>query len=409
MKIDRDIERAITGGGSPGVAAPLPPGLHYVSDQVPGYTRRLIRGHFAYFDLDGKRIKNASETSRINALAIPPAYTDVWICADPGGHLQATGRDARGRKQYRYHPRWRELRDATKYDRMLAFGAALPRIRARVTRDLAKPGIAREKVLATVVRLLDTTLIRVGNVEYSRENRSYGLTTLRKRHLEVRAGRIRFRFRGKSGLEHDVIVSDPRVLRVVRRCMDLPGQELFQYLAEDGTRHAVSSSDINDYLREASGSDFTAKDYRTWAGSVFALARLAVLEWESVTQARHHIVETIKAVSTLLRNTPAVCRKCYVHPSILTAFEMQQIGRVVCASGAALRSENRKGIAADGKAQKGPLSSAARKVRIARSSRALVDAVSGGRRIELAGKAFKRGLRVPEVQFLTFLEQVGRA
>lgn len=328
MKIDRQLAGQHSGGGSPVASASLPSGLRYVDDQQPGYTRRKLSNGFAYFDLNGKRIRDASEIARINALAIPPAYEDVWICPDAHGHLQATGRDARGRKQYRYHPRWRESRDATKYDRMLAFGAALPRIRANVRRDLARPGIPRNKVLATVVRLLDTTLIRVGSAEYARENRSYGLTTLRKRHLEVRAGRIRFRFRGKSGIEHDVTVSDPRVLRVVRRCMDLPGQGLFQYLDDDGERHAVSSSDINDYLRDISGSDFTAKDYRTWAGSVFALARLADIQWESVTEARKHVVATIKAVSGLLRNTPAVCRKCYVHPAIVTAFETQQLGQV---------------------------------------------------------------------------------
>jgi DNA topoisomerase-1 len=209
---------------------------------------------------------------------------------------------------------------------MLAFGAALPRIRARVTRDLRKPGIPREKVLATVVRLLDTTLIRIGSPEYARENRSYGLTTLRKRHLDVRAAQIHFKFRGKSGIEHDVTVTDPRVARVVRRCMDLPGHDLFQYLDDDQQRHIVSSADINEYLREISGSDFTAKDYRTWAGSVFALAGLARLEWETLTEARRHIAATIKAVSGMLRNTPAVCRKCYVHPAIVSAFEAGDLG-----------------------------------------------------------------------------------
>ena len=333
MKIDRSLNGAdATAGGSPVGSAPtapaVPPGLRYVDDQRPGYTRRLIGNRFAYFDTKGTRIRNTAVTARIDALAIPPAYTDVWICPSADGHIQATGRDARGRKQYRYHPHWRESRDADKYGRMLAFGAALPRIRARITRDLAKPGIPRDKVLATVVRLLDTTLIRVGSAEYAQDNHSYGLTTLRKRHLEVRAGRIRFRFRGKSGIEHDVTVDDPRVLRVVRKCMDLPGQDLFKYVDDDGEPHGVSSSDINDYLREISGSDFTAKDYRTWAGSVFALARLADLEWASVTEARRHIVDTIKAVSGMLRNTPAVCRKCYVHPAIVTAFETQQIGHV---------------------------------------------------------------------------------
>jgi DNA topoisomerase-1 len=323
MKVDRPLP---AGGGSAEPRAEVPPGLRYVDDTRPGYTRRTLDGKFAYFNTEGKRIRDAATIARINALVIPPAYVDVWICPDPRGHLQATGRDARGRKQYRYHPRWRETRDATKYERMLAFGAALPRIRARVVRDLRKPGIPREKVLATVVRLLDTTLIRIGSPEYARENRSYGLTTLRKRHLDVHAAQIHFRFRGKSGIEHDVTVTDPRVARVVRRCMDLPGHDLFQYLDDDQQRHVVSSADINEYLREISGSDFTAKDYRTWAGSVFALAGLARLEWETVTEARRHIAATIKAVSGLLRNTPAVCRKCYVHPAIVSAFEAGVLG-----------------------------------------------------------------------------------
>jgi DNA topoisomerase I len=303
----------------------LPPGLRYVDDSRRGYTREWIDGAFAYFNTQGKRIGDDGEIRRINALAIPPAYVDVWICPDSRGHLQATGRDARGRKQYRYHPQWRETRDATKYERMLAFGAVLPKLRARVARDLSLDGMPRDKVLATVVRLLDTTLIRVGSEEYARENRSYGLTTLRKRHLKVSADTLRFRFRGKSGIEHDVAVSDARVARIVKRCMDLPGQDLFQYLDADGERHAVSSSDINDYLHEITGAEFTAKDYRTWAGSVFALAALRRLRWETVSEARKHIVGTVKEVSQLLRNTPAVCRKCYVHPAVIEAFEAGEL------------------------------------------------------------------------------------
>jgi DNA topoisomerase I len=310
----------------------LPPGLHYVDDARRGYTRQWIDGAFAFFNTQGKRISDEAEIRRINALAIPPAYADVWICPDARGHLQATGRDARGRKQYRYHPQWRETRDANKYERMLAFGAVLPKLRARVARDLALDGMPRDKVLATVVRLLDTTLIRVGSEEYARENRSYGLTTLRKRHLKVSANTLRFKFRGKSGIEHDVAVSDRRVARIVKRCMDLPGQDLFQYLDADGERHAVSSSDINDYLHEITGADFTAKDYRTWAGSVFALAALRRLKWETVTEARKHIVGTIKDVSQLLRNTPAVCRKCYVHPAVIEAFEAGELAEAMPAS-----------------------------------------------------------------------------
>ncbi|CAD6530619.1 hypothetical protein LMG27952_02458 [Paraburkholderia hiiakae] len=318
----------------------LPPGLRYVDDSRRGYTRERIGAAFVYFDTQGERIKDDVEIRRINALAVPPAYTDVWICPDARGHLQATGRDARGRKQYRYHPRWRETRDATKYERMLAFGIALPGLRARLARDLALDGMPRDKVLATVVRLLDVTLIRVGSEEYARENRSYGLTTLRKRHLRVSSDRLHFRFRGKSGVEHDVAVSDARVARIVRRCMELPGQDLFQYLDADGARHAVNSADINDYLREITGADFTAKDYRTWAGSVFALAALRKLEWETVTQARKHVVDTIKQISQLLRNTPAVCRKCYIHPAVIDAFEAGALGR-------ALPPARRRGLKAD--------------------------------------------------------------
>jgi len=303
----------------------LPPGLRYVDDSRPGYTREWKNGAVVYFNTQGNPLSDDADIKRINALAIPPAYTNVWICPDSRGHLQATGRDARGRKQYRYHPRWRETRDATKYERMLAFGVVLPKLRARVTRDLELEGMPRDKVLATVVRLLDTTLIRVGSEEYARENRSYGLTTLRKKHLSVKSGTLRFQFRGKSGIEHDVSVNDPRIARIIKRCMDLPGHDLFQYLDANGERHTVSSSDINDYLHDITGADFTAKDYRTWAGSVFALAALRKLAWETVTEARKHVVGTIKEVSKILRNTPAVCRKCYVHPAVIEAFEAGEL------------------------------------------------------------------------------------
>jgi DNA topoisomerase-1 len=299
----------------------LPPGLRYVDDSRQGYTREWKNGAFVYFNTQGKPLSDEADIKRINALAIPPAYTNVWICPDSRGHLQATGRDARGRKQYRYHPRWRETRDATKYERMLAFSAVLPKLRARVSRDLELDGMPRDKVLATVVRLLDTTLVRVGSEEYARENKSYGLTTLLKKHLKVQSGTLRFQFRGKSGIEHDVSVVDPRIAKIIKRCMDLPGHDLFQYLDADGDRHTVSSSDINDYLHQITGADFTAKDYRTWAGSVYALAALRKLAWATVTEARKHVVGTIKDVSKLLRNTPAVCRKCYVHPAVIEAFE----------------------------------------------------------------------------------------
>jgi DNA topoisomerase-1 len=324
----------------PAAPADLPKDLRYVDDRGPGITRKLLRGHFVYFDPNGQRISDEAELKRIRALAVPPAYTDVWICPDPLGHLQATGRDARRRKQYRYHVRWREIRDATKYERMAAFGDALPKIRARVARDVRLPGMPWEKVAATVVRLLDLTLVRVGSAEYARENSSFGLTTLRKRHAAVRAGHLRFRFRGKSGIEHDVDVEDPRIARIVRRCLDLPGRELFQYIDDDGETRPVLSSDVNDYLREASGADFTAKDYRTWAGSVFALAELRRLEPRNVTEARKHVVETVKTVASTLRNTPAVCRRCYIHPAVIEAFEAGELNNLP-------KVRTRRGLKAD--------------------------------------------------------------
>lgn len=316
---------AIAQGLASGLSGTLPAGLRHADDTRPGFSRRKQRNAFVYFDLDGKRIDDEAQIARIDALAIPPAYTDVWICPDPRGHIQATGRDARGRKQYRYHPQWRETRDADKFGRMAAFGQALPRIRARVARDLARKGMPREKVIAAVVHLLDTTLIRIGSVEYARDNQSYGLTTLRKKHVTIRAGEVRFRFAGKSGIEHDVTVDNPRVKRIVRQCADLPGHDLFQYVDEDGTRHTIGSADINDYLREVSHADFTAKDYRTWAGSVYAMAALRELVCESAADARRHVVATVKEVATLLRNTPAVCRRCYIHPEVIAAFEAGEL------------------------------------------------------------------------------------
>ena len=320
----RRADRSDESATQPEIAA-MPPGLRHADDTRPGYTRKREKDGFVYFDKAGKRIDDEDDIKRINALAIPPAYEDVWICADPRGHIQATGRDARGRKQYRYHPRWRETRDATKYERMAEFGRALPRIRARVARDLKLPGMPCDKVIAAIVQLLDTTLIRIGSVEYARDNQSYGLTTLRKKHVKIEAGQLRFRFRGKSGIEHDVTVENPRIRRIVRRCAELPGHDLFQYLDDDGTRHTVGSADINDYLRRASDADFTAKDYRTWAGSVYALAALRRLICSDAAQARHHIVATVKDVAALLRNTPAVCRRCYIHPAVISAFEADEL------------------------------------------------------------------------------------
>jgi DNA topoisomerase-1 len=296
-------------------------GLRYVSDRRRGIGRKRVGKCFVYISVDGKRLRAPAELKRIAALAIPPAWTDVWIAPTPLGHIQATGRDARGRKQYRYHPRWRAVRDETKYGRMMTFAALLPRIRRRVDKDLARPGLSREKVLATVVRLLETTLIRVGNEEYARVNGSFGLTTMRDRHVEVGRSAVRFGFRGKSGIRHTIDLNDRRLAKVVKRCRDLPGQELFQYLDDDGHPRSVDSADVNDYLREVSGEDFTAKDFRTWAGTV--LAALALREFEafdSKTQAKKNVVRAIEAVAERLGNTPTVCRKCYVHPEVIESY-----------------------------------------------------------------------------------------
>lgn len=308
----------------------LPADLHYVDDSQPGFRRRKLRGKFVYFDLDGERITDADEVQRINKLAIPPAYQDVWICPDPKGHLQATGRDARGRKQYRYHPRWREIRDADKYERLLEFGRALPKLRTRIDEHLQLPGLGHDKVVATVVALLDSTLIRVGNTQYARDNKSFGLTTLRNRHVEVKGTGIRFNFRGKSGVEHQVSLQHPRLARIVRRCLELPGQHLFQYLDEDKQRRVVTSSDINQYLQEQSGEDFTAKDYRTWAGTALALDQLRQLPFEerSATEQKRVVNEVIKSVASQLGNTPAICRKCYVHPAVLEAFVADELSKL---------------------------------------------------------------------------------
>lgn len=293
-------------------------GLVYVNDAMPGI-RRVRRGKgFSYREAGGRAVA-ASEVERIRALAIPPAYVDVWICANPRGHLQATGRDARGRKQYRYHPRWRELRDHGKFDRLLAFGAALPRLRRRVRSDLARHGMPREKVLALIVRLLDETLIRIGNDDYTRDNHSYGLTTLRSRHVKAYRGRLRFAFDGKSGQQRDVELDDKRLARIVRKVQQLPGQRLFQYLDEDGKRQPIDSGMVNDYLHDASGGKFTAKDFRTWGGTTQAIAVMArtPLPGQGGDRARRHAIAAgVKEVAAILGNTPAVCRKSYIHPEV---------------------------------------------------------------------------------------------
>ena len=296
-------------------------GLRYVSDTKPGIRRKRQGKGFRYVGPDGNPMRDPGIMERIKSLAIPPAWTNVWICSNPDGHLQATGRDARGRKQSRYHPRWREVRDETKYHRMMLFGAALPAIRKRVEQDLALPGLPREKVLAAIVRLLETTFIRVGNQEYAKENGSFGLTTLRNKHVAVKGATVTFDFKGKSGIEHTIDLRDRRLAAIIKRCQDLPGYELFQYIDPDGTRHSVDASDVNDYLRQITNEDFTAKDFRTWAGTVLACAMLRELQPpETQTQAKKNVVEAIKRVASRLGNTPSVCRKCYVHPAVLESY-----------------------------------------------------------------------------------------
>ncbi|MDQ2927636.1 MAG: DNA topoisomerase IB, partial [Pseudomonadota bacterium] len=306
-------------------ADPAPPttprGLVWSSDDGPGLRRQRAGDGFIYRDAAGRRIRKVAELNRIKALAIPPAYEQVWICPLAHGHLQATGRDARGRKQYRYHPDWRLARDAGKFERMLEFGAALPRLRARVKTGLSAAVGAtprRETVLATIVRLLDTTLVRIGNDEYARTNKSFGLTTLRNRHAAVQGSRLRLRFRGKSGIEREVDLEDPRVARVVRRCQAMPGQQLFQYEDESGDIHGVDSADVNDFIREASGAEFTAKDFRTWHGTAYAL-ELCVEQCDADASSRRTANQLLADVAQRLGNTVAVCRKSYVHPRVLEA------------------------------------------------------------------------------------------
>lgn len=296
-------------------------GLRYVTDAKPGIRRVRCGKGFRYTAPGGATIHDEETLRRIRSLVIPPAWTGVWICTVPNGHLQATGRDARGRKQSRYHPRWREVRDETKYERMVQFAQALPVIRERVKKDLALPGLPREKVLATIVSLMEQTHIRVGNQEYAKENGSYGLTTLRTKHVEVHGSQVTFDFQGKSKVHHTVSLEDRRLARIIKQCEDLPGYELFQYVDEDGERHAIDSADVNEYLREITGQHFTAKDFRTWAGSVLACDLLRGMgAFENATQAKKNVVAAIKAVAAKLGNTPSVCRKCYVHPAVLEAY-----------------------------------------------------------------------------------------
>ena len=293
-----------------------------MSDEGLGIHRKRTGKGFAYVGPNGEPVRDPKELSRIRALVIPPAWTDVWIAPTPHGHIQATGRDAKGRKQYRYHPAWRAVRDATKYHRMIAFAEALPGLRERVLRDMALPGLPREKMLATVVRLLDETDIRVGNQEYARENESFGLTTLQNQHVEVAGSTLRFQFKGKSGKVQTVEVRDRRVAKIMRTCQELPGQELFQYLDDTGERRLIESSDVNEYLRDVTGQDFTAKDFRTWAGTVIAAHTLRAMgATDTKTEQKRNITEAVKIAAGRLGNTPTICRKCYVHPAVVEAYE----------------------------------------------------------------------------------------
>ena len=296
-------------------------GLRYVTDTAPGISRHRAGKGVFYRTSKGEKVTDEPTLARIRSLAIPPAWTDVWIASTANAHLQATGRDAKGRKQYRYHPRWAEARDEAKYEHMVEFGNALPRIRERVDADLGKRGLPREKVLAALVKLLETTLIRVGNDQYAKENKSYGLTTMRDRHADIEGSTITFSFTGKSGVDHEIELKDRRLATVVRKCQELPGQQLFQYLDADGNRQTVDSADVNAYLKEISGRDFTAKDFRTWAGTMLAAEALAGFEIDAdEVTARSNIVAAIENVSKHLGNTPTVCRKCYVHPAVIDAY-----------------------------------------------------------------------------------------
>ena len=296
-------------------------GLRYVSDWKPGITRKRNGKGFSYLTADGTPVRDADTLARIRSLAIPPAWQNVWICPSAEGHIQATGYDARRRKQYRYHPRWREVRDQEKYGRIIAFAQALPRIRRRVNRHLKCAGLPREKVLAVVVRLLEATLIRVGNDEYAKSNHSFGLTTMRDEHAQIDGSTIFFDFRGKSGREHEIDLTDRRLARIVAQCQELPGQELFQFVNEQGEVRDVGSQDVNEYLREISGEDFTAKDFRTWAGTVLAAKVLQEFkEFDSQAAAKRNVVRAIEHVAGRLGNTKAVCRKCYIHPAVIDAY-----------------------------------------------------------------------------------------
>ena len=305
-------------------------GLRYVSDATPGFGRKRSGTSFSYFDKDGKRITDKTIIRRIKAIGIPPAYESVWICPSANGHIQATGLDARGRKQYRYHPKWRELRDQNKYEHVMLFAAELPELRARVAADMARDGLPREKVLATIVSLLEKTLIRVGNAEYAEKNKSYGLTTMRRKHVEIGRGLLRFDFTGKSGKQWKLQVEDKRITAIARRCAEIPGHELFKYLDDNGQPRTVDSGDVNAYIKDVTQQDFTAKDFRTWAGTVLAALALAEFKkYDSQAEAKRNVVAAIERVAKQLGNTPAICRKSYVHPEILSAYMSGDLAKML--------------------------------------------------------------------------------
>jgi DNA topoisomerase-1 len=305
----------------PSVVSAEEAGLRFVADDEPGISRHRSGNSFRYKSSSGAVVKDARTLARIRSLVIPPAWTDVWICARADGHIQATGRDARGRKQYRYHPDWTRVREEAKFDRLIEFGKALPKVRRTLRRHMGERGLGRRKVLATVAHLLDTTLVRVGNLEYARDNKSYGLTTLQDRHVTFSGSELRFQFRGKTGKEWKLKVSDRRIARIVRSCQELPGQHLFQYEDDEGVIRQISSADVNDYIRDIAGAEVTAKDFRTWAGTVLAAMTLREFEpVEAEAAAKRNVRDAIKAVAARLGNTPAICRKCYVHPEVLAAY-----------------------------------------------------------------------------------------
>lgn len=304
-------------------------GLRYVSDRKPGFKRKKSGKGFIYLDQDGKRLNDKTHLERIKKLVIPPAWTEVWICPNANGHIQVTGRDARNRKQYKYHQKWNETRNSNKFDKLSKFCSVLPEIRKRVKRDLKRPKYDREKVLAAIVSIMERTLIRVGNEEYAEKNKSYGLTTIKNRHAKVEGKKVRFKFRGKSGIEHEIVLEDPRLAKIVRDCQDLPGQDLFSYENDDGKFVDVTSADVNDYLREISGEEVTAKDFRTWGGTLYTMLHLCTSEAKNKTQLKKCVTSAIKQTAEKLGNTPTICRGYYVHPAVFEMFESGELQKIV--------------------------------------------------------------------------------